>query len=84
VAGAPNAHATYTLSQLQRIEDMTLRQNWAQLKDYVLQNPRLISGNDALAIELKAFLESMLLGGVLSIGFVAPSKDLIRGLRRTY
>ncbi|GEM_PF-3651210 len=84
VAGAPGAQATYTLSQLQRIEDMTLHQNWTQLKEYILENPSLIYGNDVLAAELKAFLESMLRGGMFSIAFVAPSKDLISSLRRTY
>ena len=55
MAGAPGAYATYTLTQLEIIEQIILDNDCAALRDFIEANPGLLEGDDQLAVELRAF-----------------------------
>jgi len=57
-AGTPAAHASYTLTDLQRIEQLILDREWNELRAYIASKPDLARGDDPLASELRTFLET--------------------------
>ena len=83
IAGAPGAQAAYTSGQLAQIEQLVLAKSWGQLKTYILANPALLEGDDALAQELKAFMADTQ-GGALSTIFAASLEATLVSIRSTY
>lgn len=55
IAGVP-ARADYDIEQLQQIEQYILQKDCAALWQYLVANPSIMSGSDALARELKIFV----------------------------
>lgn len=55
IAGAP-ARADYDIAQLQQIESYILQKDCAALWQYLVANPGIMAGNDALARELQIFV----------------------------
>lgn len=53
--GAP-ARADYDIGQLQQIEQYILQKDCAALWQYLVANPGIMSGGDALARELRTFV----------------------------
>lgn len=56
LAGTAPVRAAYDLAQLQQIEDMILRKDSAALWEYLVANPSIMAGDDALALELRLFV----------------------------
>lgn len=85
-AGAPAAHATYTLTNLQALEQMVLDQDWRGLHAFIEANPELLHGNDPLAIELRNYVatyrESVI--GRFFNPPQAPGQELIEQLVAQY
>lgn len=57
IGGGSGAKATYTLAQLQEIERFIQQKDVASLRRYLLVNPEIMTGNDALSRELHGFFE---------------------------
>lgn len=55
IAGVP-ARADYDIAQLQQIEQLILQKDCAALWQYLTANPSIMSGDDALARELRTFV----------------------------
>lgn len=53
--GGPAA-AHFKTRQLLEIETMINENHWSDLRQYILANPELFEGDDALALELQRFL----------------------------
>jgi len=86
VAGAPGAYATYTLSQLQIIEQFILDKDSAALRAFIGEHPELLEGDDQLAVELRIFMAKMDEGFWLGLN-VAPeglSPMFIENLKAAY
>ncbi len=52
------AEAALTNSQLDVVEEYVATGNWARLREYLLGNPSLWSGEDPLAVEFRRFLDN--------------------------
>ncbi|OYX42335.1 MAG: hypothetical protein B7Z02_12400 [Rhodobacterales bacterium 32-67-9] len=75
IAGAP-ARADYDIAQLQQIEQFILQKDSAALWKYLVDNPGIMSGNDALALELKAFVAAIE-SGQLAIFAARPAQTAV-------
>lgn len=58
IAGVP-ARADYDIEQLQQIEQYILQKDSAALWQFLVDNPGIMAGNDALALELRAFVAAI-------------------------
>lgn len=58
VSGASSVRAEYNLEQLHRIEGYILQKDCAALWQYLVANPSIMAGNDALSRELRLFVEA--------------------------
>ena len=70
-AGIPAANATYTLTDLQTIEQMILNAEWNALQKYVEGRPDLLLGDDPLAVELRTYLSRYREGFLFQL-FISP------------
>lgn len=64
VAGNSPARADYTISQLEEIERLILRKDCGALWLYLQANPGIMTGGDALSVELRAFADATALGRI--------------------
>ncbi len=53
------ADATFNVHQLDRIEDIIDSGSWVELRTFIEANPRLLKGDDALAVLLREFMEAV-------------------------
>ena len=85
-ASAPAAQANYSLIDLQTIEQLIVNRNWNALRTYIDANPELLDGNDPLAVELQAFVESFNQGFFTRLFTTpeVPDVDLIQQLVAQY
>lgn len=58
MAGSAPARADYEIDQLQQIEQFILRKDCASLWQYLVSNPSIMAGDDALARELRVFVSA--------------------------
>ena len=56
MAGTSDLRAEYNLSELQEIERLVLLKDSAALGRFLALNPRIVSGDDPLARELRSFM----------------------------
>ena len=85
-ASAPAAQATYSLTDLQTIEQLVVNRNWNALRAYIDAHPELLDGNDPLAVELRTYVESYNQGFFTRLFTTpqAPGLDLIQQLVAQY
>lgn len=86
VAGAPGAYATYTLTQLEIIEQFILENDCAALRAFIEENPELLEGDDQLAVELRIFVEGINDGFWVNLCIppTTQSLQLIQNLKAAY
>lgn len=58
LAGTSAVRAEYDVEQLRQIEDMILRKDCGALWQYLVENPAITAGDDALARELRVFVSA--------------------------
>ncbi|MEO0486388.1 MAG: hypothetical protein AAF092_10800 [Pseudomonadota bacterium] len=80
------AHANFTASDLERIESLVNSQRWAALNAYILENPQLLQGDNALVTELVVFRRTFREGFFdrLSNPPTPPSLNVISTLTEQY
>lgn len=74
LGAAPGANAAYTLAQLQVIERLMLAGDLTSLRLFLEQNPEILEGDDALAIELREFLQEQQ-SALSDFGFLNDDDD---------
>jgi len=56
MVGTSAARAAYDVDELRQIEDLILRKDCGALWQYLVDNPAIMAGDDALARELRVFV----------------------------
>lgn len=56
LVGTSAARAAYDVAELRQIEDLILRKDCGALWQYLVENPAIMTGDDALARELRIFV----------------------------
>ncbi len=74
ISGGSAARAEYSLRQLQDIEGYILRKDCGGLWQYLVENPSIMAGGDALAAELRVFVNATQRGQLDC--FDAPSEPV--------
>ncbi len=64
VGGNSPARADYTVSQLEEIERLILGKDCGALWIYLQANPGIMSGSDALSVELRVFADATARGQI--------------------
>lgn len=83
--GGQGAHAAYTRSHLEQIEQFIVNGQWDRLRAYLVTNPALLGGNDVLAAALRKFLADTNGGTIASIPVSSlPDLDTVAAARDSY
>lgn len=85
--GGQPAFAAYTFSQLEIIEQFILNGQWDLLMAFINENPELLQGNDALASELRVFVDAVEASGTISTitpPAVIPKLEVVETAKDSY
>ena len=83
---AHGANATYTLTDLDRIEAYIMSNDWAGLNAYLVENPELMLGSSPFALQIRDFVKSYKTASTVGIFTpdLIPSLDTISSLTEQY
>ena len=83
---AHSANATYTLTDLDRIESYILANDWSGLNAYLVRHPEVMLGSSPFAIQVRNFVKSYGTANTMGIftESLAPSLDTISSLTEQY
>lgn len=78
LAGTSPARAEYDVEQLRQIEALILRKDCGALWQYLVANPSIMSGQDALSRELRVFVAATERGQLDCFAARAPSPAIVQ------